>query len=288
VVIAIIAILIGLLLPAVQKVREAANRTQCLSNLKQIGIAFQAHHDTYGCFPTGGLGPGAGRTMIGNSPATYLTQAWGWCYQILPFMEQDMLWGLPAGQDAAIRAAPPKFNFCPTRARAQVIANGPSDVFGVNDYAGNGGTYGTWNNQSKANNSLDGPLLPSTGSVVTFGNITDGSSNTLLVGEKWVNVTYYNQATQCIDNEGWTNGWDNDTICFSGTEAYAPNGPVLPLSDFQSAWSCGLIFGSAHTEGFGTVFCDGSVHFIHYTIDPTNWTYLCCINDGNTVDESNF
>src|SRR5437588_841488 len=100
VVIAIIAILIGLLVPAVQKVREAAARAQCLNNLKQIGLALHNHHDTYKAFPSGGTvyledSSYATPSALGSTtPANYRTQAWGWAYQILPYIEQGPLWSM--------------------------------------------------------------------------------------------------------------------------------------------------------------------------------------------------
>jgi prepilin-type N-terminal cleavage/methylation domain-containing protein len=284
VVIAIIAILIALLVPAVQKVREAAARTQCINNLKQMGLAFHNHQDVFRFFPSGGLHPGAPRTMIHNVPADYQRQAWGWCYQILPYIEQRDLWALPAGNEASIIGTPVPMFYCPTRGRQEVVDN-----IAVSDYNGNGGTYGTWNDTSLSSNSLDGVLTPSDGPPINIGLITDGASNTLLIGEKWLYSHWYNDRTtgggSCIDNEGWCNGWDNDSIGFSST---SQGNPVLPLTDFQSGPACGLNFGAAHLDSFQTVFCDGSVHSLHYTINPTTWVNLCNRHDGKDVDASEF
>src|SRR5262252_1228415 len=92
VVIAIIAVMVGLLLPAVQKVREAANRISCQNNLKQMGLAFHMHHDQLGAFPTGGWIAYLPPNYNGGMPAVGKDQQAGWAFQILPFIEADNTW----------------------------------------------------------------------------------------------------------------------------------------------------------------------------------------------------
>ncbi|MGH7222415.1 MAG: DUF1559 domain-containing protein, partial [Gemmataceae bacterium] len=111
VVIAIIAVLIGLLLPAVQMAREAAARSQCQNNLKQIGLALHMHHDTYQFFPSGGSANAMIPNTIAGSPAIGPAQQCSWLYQILPYVEQQAVWyNSPTAPRSAI-----KTYFCPSR-----------------------------------------------------------------------------------------------------------------------------------------------------------------------------
>ena len=216
------------------------------------------------------LGLVAGRASVISIPADFQKQAWGWCYQILPYIEQDNLWRLPAGQDANIIATPVPIFYCPTRGRTEVVDN-----IAVCDYAANGGTWGNWGDQSASNNSLDGPVTPSRGQPINIAAIADGASSTLLIGEKWLFFQWYNDRTSgpgsCIDNEGWCNGWDNDSICYSSMGDDGAADIVGPIRDIQSGPACGYVFGSAHTGAFQSVFCDGSVHSIQYNVNPTTW-----------------
>src|SRR5688500_14868950 len=92
VVIAIIGVLVALLLPAVQASREAARRTQCKNNLKQIGLAFHQHHDVHQFFPTGGWDWATPPTYVNGTPAIGREQQAGWGFQILPYVEQTVVW----------------------------------------------------------------------------------------------------------------------------------------------------------------------------------------------------
>jgi prepilin-type N-terminal cleavage/methylation domain-containing protein len=187
VVIAIIAILIGLLLPAVQKVREAAARTQCINNLKQQGLALHNYNDTYGQLPNGNHGWGNAEPV---NAAPY-QGSWTWMAYILPFVEQDNLanqaktfaygggtnyysWYNPAQKFGQ------KVFTCPSDSRGILVAPGstfglPVDI-GLTMYLGNAGTV------SAAYGQGDGVLF--NGSKVKINQITDGTSNTILVGER--------------------------------------------------------------------------------------------------------
>src|SRR4051812_46446771 len=171
VVIAIIAILIGLLLPAVQKVREAAARMSCQNNLKQLGLAVHGYNDSMGYLPTQGRNVTSARILINGAPAPGNAQDWGWLYQILPHIEQGNVYNLTS--DDAVKQSPIKTYFCPSRRKPVVLAlaNGA-----LNDYVGNGGT------DSGATN---GALITRNGNfTIDLNSIKDGTSNTMLAGEK--------------------------------------------------------------------------------------------------------
>jgi prepilin-type N-terminal cleavage/methylation domain-containing protein len=136
VVIAIIAVLIALLLPAVQSVREAGARTECANNLKQLGIAFHHHYHARGSFPDGGEywdEPSYPRSMINGSPAVAPNQNWGWAYQLLPYIEQDAAWRLST--DSAARNTVVRTYFCPSRRPPMRVFDSRYGESGMLDYA---------------------------------------------------------------------------------------------------------------------------------------------------------
>jgi prepilin-type N-terminal cleavage/methylation domain-containing protein len=272
VVIAIIAILIGLLLPAVQKVREAAARAKCSNNLKQIGIAVHAYHDVTGYIPTAGSDGG-----VGNNPAVNLLD-FGWTYEILPFVEQEPL--QRQGNVVVMRATPLQVYACPSRSGPRVVSSSAKS-----DYAGNGGT----NPNARPGTNSTGPIVlsrnglstPLISGVIRFAAVTDGLSNVLFVGEKIVNA----DKTCCADNESWA-GPGIDADIMRGARA---NGSSwwTPAQDFRSAGvpdDENYRFGSAHVGGMNALLGDGSVRVIRYTVDPVQFMRLSHKSDGNPMN----
>jgi prepilin-type N-terminal cleavage/methylation domain-containing protein/prepilin-type processing-associated H-X9-DG protein len=285
VVIAIIAILIGLLLPAVQKVREAAQRSQCQNHLKQIGLAFHSYHDVVGYFPTAGNTTGA-RLMSGGTPAQGRTQTWGWMYQLLPYIEQTALWKQP--DDNVVRGTAIGIYFCPAR-RPTTRITFNSLPSAVNDYVGNGGANVStprWTAPGNANNGGAGVVVNALASgvgVVKTSNVIDGTSNTLAVGEKSLNVNGYGGG-QGNDNQGYWRGIDSDVLggiyAPSGSRAYVPQQDTAFTSSYNFNGPFSL-WGSAHPSGFNAAFCDGSVRMINYSVNVPDVLLPACVRNDN-------
>lgn len=290
VVIAIIAILIGLLLPAVQRVREAAARIQCANNLKQIGIACLAHHDTRRILPDGGSywDPGSyPRTMASNQPEAAPKQAWGWAYQILPYLEQTNAWAHPSSQ--TVRETVLNVYFCPSRREPMRVQDSRYGRSGMIDYAGNGATDDrkTSPNAGSYGDGRNGVIVRRPGGPggevsvkLTKASIPDGTSNTVMISEKRMDIGVIGQ-NQPDDDQGYVAGWDWDTIRWAQRE---------PLPDKMGSWEPDR-FGSSHLAGINAVYVDGSVRIIRFGIQSNNnpqnpgvWQRLCIRNDGLPVN----
>jgi prepilin-type N-terminal cleavage/methylation domain-containing protein len=290
VVIAIIGVLIGLLLPAVQKVREAGNRVTCMNHLKQIGLAFHHHHDTLRLFPTAGLSHGSRPNFdSGGQPEIGQNQNCGWSYQILPYLEAENAWMGGSATDPVaqrilvIYKTPNATYFCPSRRPPTVrphITDGNTPKAQCDYAAGNSDQTGIVRSQHSSSPANERKRVRAT-------DVKDGLSHTLLASEKRFNLGIPLTQADIDDDNGYTYGYDygdngKDTVRTT-TQVPKPD-----FSDPSGGVRGSPYFGSSHPGIIVTVFADGAVSTLSYSISQTTFRALGTIDGRETVDDSDF
>ena len=296
VVMAITGLLLALILPAVQKARASARRTQCHNNLRQQIVAIQNHVSAWGQFPSGGWG----FTWLGFADrGTGVRQPGGWIYSILPLCEQSTVQQMAPSSTTPIDPSRVRdfcnrslvvFNCPERRSPAPGPANTSYSYPGTvslthcakSDYAINGGTElffgfsGPSDVASADNATFPWPDTSALNGIsflrsnIRFADVIDGSSNVIALGEKWTNGT------------GEAANGDDQPLYVGDCLDIRRWATVSPARDGHELGSQ-LGFGSAHDSGAGFAFCDGSVKAIPYYVDPRIFQRLCARNDGNVV-----
>ncbi len=319
VVIAIIGILVALLLPAVQSAREAARRTQCKNNLKNLTLGMVNHESTLGRLPASGwLGHWTGDPDRGAGA----TQPGAWLYGILPYIEESLIAEMGAGKTGAARAEalqqrdaiPIKAMNCPTRRSggpypgsapgAALSGDGDGGVLNYEilqaargDYAINVGDETGFDDQCLAISpqayNVEHPNFPPPvsaytgvsfcGTAVKLRQITDGLSKTIALGERWVPIDAYE--TGAWEGDDWSMyvGFQDDTV--RSTYYDGRNSSHTPRSDRDLPSTIDNLvarelFGTAHPAGCLFSLCDGSVDMIAFDVDAEAFRQL-----GHRTDE---
>jgi prepilin-type N-terminal cleavage/methylation domain-containing protein/prepilin-type processing-associated H-X9-DG protein len=314
VVIAIIAVLIGLLLPAVQKVREAAARMSCSNNLKQLGLAAHNYHSTFNVLPPGVNLPNFASPPAGVGPAPVANQTFNFLEALLPSLEQNNIYSKMNFQAPNNLASPTKWDsqynvgncdvagapgstvvktfLCPSDTGIQQTTwtnKGILYTFGANSYGGNAGTISFY----VSSMTNDGIFYIN--SKVTLPGITDGTSNTIMFGERKRKDDVYNAIYDDFQNRsGWA--WANSLPGFDylfGTQV--PINWLMPPSAIANK-DAGFVFederfnayGSFHTGGANFCFADGSVRFLPDSTPLTVLQPLGTRSGGEVINGSTF
>lgn len=250
-VLAILGILIGMLVPALQRAREASSRLECANNLRRIGDGFQGYHDRHNCFPPGGT-HSPGQAVAAPNDRREL---WSWAYHILPHIDQKSTHG---ASWEVVAATPIPAYYCPSR-RAAALYGGTAKI----DYACNAG--------SRPTDGADGTVPRPGFGRVRRDSLADGGSATLLVADKQLNLSQFGRAED--DDEAYsTPGWGDFEVYRVGLEP--------PARDYRSASTApSSRFGSSHAGGIVALFADGSVRTIRYSVDPGVFLRSCIRSD---------
>jgi prepilin-type N-terminal cleavage/methylation domain-containing protein/prepilin-type processing-associated H-X9-DG protein len=299
VVIAIIAILIGLLLPAVQKVREAASRMKCANNIKQIALGCHNYESANGYFPSG--------TLLTYDPTA---PNWSWMVTVLPYMEQDTLYRLTGAasnpsptltQNRSVVAMPISNYWCPSDPKSRQGARTDPNNYnlhdpsvgqlagGVSNYRGNLGANwggaapgqpGWWGSEPRWTNPdlaghYDGctygdGVIMGTSEKIALSEITDGTSNTFMIGETKV-------GSCCL--EGWAHTDSVVATCAIALNAKRLDGTTYDNSEWWNTYA----FSSYHPGGAMFAMTDGSVRFIQDTIALQTYRALATRQAGEVV-----
>jgi prepilin-type N-terminal cleavage/methylation domain-containing protein/prepilin-type processing-associated H-X9-DG protein len=313
VVIAIIAVLIGLLVPAVQKVREAGARSQCQNNLHQLGIALHNYENNFKRFPPGGKSYGwCHNPQLYGDPVIY---NWNGLVFLLPYIEQQALWS-SINQNAAMSNCIEGNSGCcpPVKAVGQLagdaVASGnatvavtPLDIFhcpsdngdmlqgtseeygikagtsyrGVKtnyDFIATGTTYDC-NFWSRI--AANQKRMFGENSTTKVAMVRDGLSNTLAMAETTYNV--YNGTCPAWAYRGWVQT-GVDTVGGINNWTYGSTPPITPIPGRLGSWGR---LGSLHTGGANALFADGSVRFLSESIDLLTLQNLAAMADGNVI-----
>jgi prepilin-type processing-associated H-X9-DG protein len=312
VVIAIIGILVGLLLPAVQAAREAARRMQCSNNLKQIGLALLNYESTYKTLPGGAAFYGGTTTTIGRFSGPINNRGSMLAY-ILPFLEQQALYNqFDFGMPLDNARFPPTINggmylrgaivpayICPSDVNPP-LSPGVNQTQPSNYHPSTGPTadisnnsacscplFSTFKTYSLAGTNVNNPAGPFSrrgyNSITRLSHITDGLSNTILVGEVRADSSNHVRAGWCHSNK-----WGIFTqipINFDSSEPDVATATAKGKTacNARCTWNSEVGFRSRHTGGAQFVMGDGSVHFLSQSIDMNNYQRLGAKSDGFTV-----
>lgn len=298
VVIAIIGMLVALLLPAVQAARESARMAQCRNHVKQLSLAMLQHESTYRHLPSAGWhGDWTGDPNDGFGTG----QPGGWIFNILPFIEQNgirqiglgVAAGTPRKKELARRDAMPIEGLnCPTRRPAMAYPNINSSMVSLNgrwsefharsDYAANGGDIKeleAWCEYHAPRSYEAGKLLSwrpqidwhngvgYCGAIIELKHITDGTSNTYAIGERFLEPEKGLRGEAKADDWPMYNGFQDDMYRSVYYDPTDPDNVQIPLRDIDGV-DDSYRFGSSHPGGINMAMCDGSVTTISFDIDP--------------------